>query len=133
MDAASEAARLGAKEVILAYRRTRADMPAYDFEYELAVSTGVRSIFNISPVKIFGNGKVEGVGFIKTKIENGSLNYLPDTEFKMNCDMVIKAHRLNMTFGLKLPGQTIDPDRGEAHRQKCLKALSLYALPMNES
>ena len=49
------------------------------------------------------------------------------------CDMVIKAGRLNIAYGLKLPGKTIDPDRGEAHRKKCLKALALYALPAGES
>ena len=49
------------------------------------------------------------------------------------CDMVIKAERLNIAYGLKLPGNTIDPDQGEAHRQKCLKALALHALPTGES
>ncbi|MBW1842047.1 MAG: DUF58 domain-containing protein [Deltaproteobacteria bacterium] len=49
-----------------------------------------------------------------------------NTELKLSwlCDMVIKAQRLNLTYGLKLPGKTIDPDRGDAHRQKCLKALA---------
>ncbi|MFC1516388.1 hypothetical protein ACFL7E_06470 [Thermodesulfobacteriota bacterium] len=42
------------------------------------------------------------------------------------CDMVIKANRLNLTYGLRLPGKTIDPDRGDAHRQKCLKALAYH-------
>jgi len=58
-----------------------------------------------------------------------------NTERKLSrlCDMVIKAHRLNIAYGLKLPGKTIDPDRGEAHRQKCLKALALYDLPTGES
>jgi len=54
----------------------------------------------------------------------------PNTERKLSrlCDMVLKACRGNLIFGMKLPGKTIDPDRGEAHRQKCLKALALYAL-----
>lgn len=36
MDAASESARLGAASVLLAYRRSKDEMGAYDFEYELA-------------------------------------------------------------------------------------------------
>ena len=58
-----------------------------------------------------------------------------NTEQKLSrlCDMVIKADRLNIAYGLKLPGNTIDPDQGEAHRQKCLKALALHAFPAGTS
>lgn len=82
MDAASESARMGA-EVILAYRRSKEEMGAYDFEYELAKSVGVKGMFNVSPVEIMGaNGKVTGVK-LKTVI-NGN-------EFIENCNWVIKA------------------------------------------
>jgi uncharacterized protein (DUF58 family) len=43
--------------------------------------------------------------------------------------MILQACSHNIVFGLKLPGKVIDPNRGEAHRQKCLKALALYAMP----
>src|SRR6185503_16004463 len=36
MDAASESARMGAEKVILSYRRSMEEMPAYGFEYDLA-------------------------------------------------------------------------------------------------
>jgi len=54
-----------------------------------------------------------------------------DTERKLSmlCDMVLKAHRMNIDFGLNLPGKTIEPDRGEAHKRNCLKALALFGLP----
>lgn len=42
------------------------------------------------------------------------------------CDCVIRAHRLNMSYGLTLPDRTISPERGAAHRQNCLSALALY-------
>jgi hypothetical protein len=29
-------------------------------------------------------------------------------------------------YGLDLPGQTIAPDQGDTHRNKCLEALALY-------
>jgi dihydropyrimidine dehydrogenase (NAD+) subunit PreT len=81
MDAASETARMGA-EVILAYRRTKEEMPAYDFEYELAKSVGVKGIFNAAPMEILGeNGKVTG---IRLKSADGN-------EFIESCDWVIKA------------------------------------------
>ena len=55
----------------------------------------------------------------------------PHTERKLSrlCDMILQACSHNLVFGLKLPGKVIDPNRGEAHRQKCLKALALYAMP----
>ncbi len=91
MDAASESARMGAETVYLAYRRAKADMGAYTFEHELATSAGVQSLFNTSPKAILGEGKVSGVLFVKTALENGKLVELPGTEFTINCDLVIKA------------------------------------------
>jgi glutamate synthase (NADPH/NADH) small chain len=81
MDAASESARMGAESVYLAYRRSKEDMGAYSFEYDLAISAGVKSLFGYQPIEIIGNGKVEGVKFTK----NGS------EEITIPCDMVIKA------------------------------------------
>lgn len=91
MDAASESARLGAEKVVLAYRRSREEMGAYGFEYALAKSAGVKALFNVSPVEILGNGKVEAVKFIRTRSEGGKLTSLPSSEFVEECDMVIKA------------------------------------------
>ena len=91
MDAASESARMGAKETILAYRRDKSGMGAYDFEYKLAIGSGVQSLFNAQPLEIVGNGKVEGVKFIKTEQKDGQLVNIPDSEFIVACEMVIKA------------------------------------------
>ena len=91
MDAASESARMGAEKVILAYRRSMEEMPAYGFEYELATSVGVKGWFNVSPLEIMGNGKVTGVKFIKTWTFNGTVENISGTEFTEECDCVIKA------------------------------------------
>lgn len=91
MDAASESARMGAEKVILAYRRSKDEMGAYEFEYDLAKSVGVKGMFNASPVEITGNGKVTGVKFIRTKIANGKVENIPGSEFIESCDWVIKA------------------------------------------
>ncbi len=91
MDAASETARMGAENVILAYRRSKDDMPAYEFEYDLAKGVGVKGLFNAAPIEIFENGDGKGVRFIKTKVEQGSVLELPGTEFEVTCDLVIKA------------------------------------------
>ena len=91
MDAASECARMGAEKVILAYRRSKEEMPAYDFEYDLAKGVGVKGLFNVTPVEITGNGKVEGVTFIRTKTINGKPEIIKGSEFIEECDWVIKA------------------------------------------
>ena len=91
MDAASEAARMGAEKVVLAYRRDKKSMGAYGFEYDLAISSGVESLFNATPIAIVGNGKVEGVQFVKTEVTDGRLVNIKGSEFTVKCEMVIKA------------------------------------------
>lgn len=45
-------------------------------------------------------------------------------------DMVLKAHNMNAEYGLRLPGRTIAPDKGERHRHACLKALAMFDVSM---
>lgn len=81
MDAAGECARMGA-QVTLAYRRTREEMPAYDFEYGLAKNAGVSGMFGVTPVEINGsNGTVESINL---QSADGAIHTL-------RCDWVIKA------------------------------------------
>ena len=91
MDAASEAARLGAENVLLAYRRGKDEMGAYDFEYALAKGVGVKGLFNVAPVEIVGNGYVQGVRFVRTATTDGQVREIVGSEFVEPCDMVIKA------------------------------------------
>jgi glutamate synthase (NADPH/NADH) small chain len=82
MDAASESARMGA-QVVLAYRRSKEEMPAYNFEYDLAKNVGVKGIFNVTPEEILGeNGIVSGVRLKNTLDGSTTIE---------NCDWVIKA------------------------------------------
>jgi dihydropyrimidine dehydrogenase (NAD+) subunit PreT len=87
MDAASESARMGAESVTLAYRRNKNGMGAYKFEYDLALSAGVKGLFNASPLEITSSG----VKFIKTQEVNGKLENIAGSEFTVECDLVIKA------------------------------------------
>ena len=91
MDAASEAARMGARKTVLAYRNSKGNMGAYGFEYDLAISAGVDSLFNVTPLAIVGNGKVEGVKFAKTELVEGKLQTNMNNTFIVRCDLVIKA------------------------------------------
>ncbi len=97
IDAITEAKRLGAEQVMIIYRRSREEMPAYDFEYELAKSDGVQFHFLTSPVRIAGTNHVESLECIRMKLgepdEEGRRSPIPmpGTEFRISVDMVIKA------------------------------------------
>ncbi len=91
MDAASEAARMGARKTVLAYRNSKEKMGAYGFEYDFAISAGVDTLFNVTPIAIVGNGKVEGVKFAKTEMVDGKLKTNMKNVFIVRCDLVIKA------------------------------------------
>jgi glutamate synthase (NADPH/NADH) small chain len=91
MDAASESSRMGAEEVTLIYRREKERMRAYEFELDLAKSVGVKSLFEVRPLKILGEGTVSGVKCIRTCSQDSSLQDIQGSEFDIECDMVIKA------------------------------------------
>ena len=109
IDAATQSKRAGAAEVVLAYRRGREDMSAYDFEVEHARKDGVRIVLDAVPKRILGRTKVEGVEFAGPS----------GRKFVVACDRVIKAigqtkHlSLAKAFGLALhpDGRLVaDPD-----------------------
>jgi len=59
IDAATQAKRLGAKEVTLVYRRTEAEKPCTNAELDIAKLDGCKIIWLAAPVEIKGrNGKV---------------------------------------------------------------------------
>ena len=91
MDAASESARMGARKTVLAYRSSKEEMGAYGFEYDFAISAGVDSLFNVTPIAIVGNTNVEGVKFAKTERIDGKLETKMNNVFIVRCDLVIKA------------------------------------------
>lgn len=85
VDAVTQAKRLGAKRVIMVYRRTEKDAPAYDYEMELARMDGIEFSWQAAPVGILSDdGK--HVSSLRCERTDGSLEL-----FDTPCDMVIKA------------------------------------------
>jgi formate dehydrogenase major subunit len=72
MDACRTAIRLGAKEVYVVYRRTKADMPATDVEIKEAEEEGVQFKFLLNPLEVIGdeNGKVSKMKLQKMKVDS---------------------------------------------------------------
>jgi glutamate synthase (NADPH/NADH) small chain len=61
IDVAREALRLGARDVTIAYRRTRDEMPAYPHEIEEAEEEGVRFQWLAAPVRFLGHHRLVAV------------------------------------------------------------------------
>ncbi len=97
IDAATEAKRLGAEQVMIIYRRSEEEMSAYDFEYELAKSDGIIFHFLTAPKRIIGNGTVEALECTRMKLgtpdAKGKRLPLPisNSEFHIPVDMIIKS------------------------------------------
>ena len=97
IDAATQAKRLGAKEVTLIYRRTEAEKPCTDVELDIARLDGCEVIWLAAPKKVKGTrGKVKQLvcSIMKLGDPDSSGRRSPvDTgeTFTLDVDMVIKA------------------------------------------
>jgi heterodisulfide reductase subunit A2 len=99
MDAARTARRLGAKETIVAYRRSREEMPAHPEELEGAELEGVTFELLVQPVQVEvgEDGRVTGLTCVRNTLgepdESGRRRPepIPDSEFVLACDVVVQA------------------------------------------
>ncbi len=100
IDAVTQARRLGAERVLLIYRRTEREMPAYEYEYELAKQDAVEFWWQTAPIEILAgaDGKhAAALRCIRTKAveTNGtgrrSFQPVEGSEFEIPVNLVIKA------------------------------------------
>ncbi|MEZ5883563.1 MAG: NAD(P)-dependent oxidoreductase [Paracoccaceae bacterium] len=96
VDAAVQARLLGAENVAIVYRRSRAEMPASLHEQEHALGVGVRIIPNAMPVAIHGNGALREIEFAYTKNGPEGLEKISET-FRLKADQCFKA--IGQTLG----------------------------------
>jgi uncharacterized protein (DUF58 family) len=52
-----------------------------------------------------------------------------EARLSMLCHWVLMADRHGQAYGLRIPGATIAPGRGDAHHTRCLEALALFDGP----
>lgn len=99
IDAATCSVRLGAEDVSILYRRTQAEMTAYDFEYEFAKQDGVAFKWLTAPKRIVTNedNRVIGIECFKMELSAGIDGQRPrpvpvqGSEFIIETDAVIRA------------------------------------------
>jgi formate dehydrogenase beta subunit len=98
IDCVRTAIRLGSTDVNLVYRRSRAEMPAEDYEVADAEDEGVKFHFLINPTKVIAkDGKVVGIECIRMQLgepdESGRRKPepVPGSNFIIECDTIIPA------------------------------------------
>lgn len=133
IDVAREAVRLGAREVVVLYRRTEEQMPAFRQEVQEAWEEGVHFYWLTAPQRFIGEHRVKAVECIHMRLgePDGSGRPRPEpvsgTEFVLAVDTVIKAigqqARTNFLEGipsLELEGGLIKvrPETGQTSNRK---------------
>jgi glutamate synthase (NADPH/NADH) small chain len=134
VDAATQAKRLGAENVLVVYRRGPEDVSAYHYEFELAKTDGVVYVFHAQPKGFLGNGAVEALECVRTEtvIEDGraTLRAIPGSEFAIPCDMAITAvgqKRHASWLASNFPGMALDRGRVTTDGQGRTSVARVYA------
>lgn len=122
MDSARTALRLGAEQVMIVYRRSRAELPARKEEVENAGEEGVEFRFLQAPVRVVGDERGQVVGLEVQRMELGEPDAsgrrrpvpVPGSEEVLPVDTVISAigQGPNPLFVRYTPGLNTTP-RGQ--------------------
>jgi len=118
IDASRTVLRMGADEVTIVYRRSRAEMPATDWEIEEAEEEDVEIHFLAAPIEVLGEeGKVSGMVCIKMELgepdESGRRSPVPieGSEFTLDVDTIIAAIGQGPDISFLEEGSNIKTDR----------------------
>ena len=98
IDTARTARRLGSRDVTIIYRRTRAEMPANEWEIDEALEEGVSLEILAQPVEVISeHGRVSALRCVRMELgepdESGRRRPIPieGSEFEIPCDAVVAA------------------------------------------
>ena len=117
IDVATAARRLGAELVYMIYRRSREEMSAFDYEYDLAKADGVTFIWQAAPVRVVPDARGRAQGLVCVKTELGSpdssgrrsFRPIPGSEFTLDVDMVVRAlGQKKLAFLKNIPNLKLD-------------------------
>ena len=117
MDTARTIKRLGAKRVIIVYRRAKEQMPAEEKEVLDAEKEGIEILFQNNIVKINGDKKVESIELIKTELvqKEGETRLSPvnvkGSNYKLDADYVVMALGSNTDSFVENLGLELTPKK----------------------
>lgn len=110
MDAARTCVRLGCRKVTIAYRRTRAEMPAHHEEIEAALEEGVRMSFLTVPKAIAGeNGNLTGLACVRAELGPPDASGRRRPVVVAGSDFVIEAGAVIAAIGQELDTTCLGP------------------------
>src|SRR5206468_3550450 len=90
IDAAIAAVRLGSIDVHIVYRRGPEQMSAFAFEYEHARNEGVKFLWHVLPIRIYGDKTVDGIELTRlVATDDGSIVPQPGSEFSLEADLIV--------------------------------------------
>ncbi|WP_075878686.1 FAD-dependent oxidoreductase [Vreelandella massiliensis] len=101
MDCNRTSIRQGAASVTCAYRRDEENMPGSRREVANAREEGVDFLFNRQPVAVVGEGKVEGVKVVRTRLGEPDENGRQRPEVVPGSEEVIPADAVVVAFGFQ--------------------------------
>jgi glutamate synthase (NADPH) small chain len=101
MDCNRTAIRQGAASVTCTYRRDADNMPGSRRDYKNSVEEGVTFLFNRQPIEIIGNGRVEGVRVVETRLGAPGPRGRRVTENVPGTEQVIPADAVLVAFGFQ--------------------------------
>jgi heterodisulfide reductase subunit A len=116
IDAARCAVRQGSDEVVIIYRRTRQEMPAYEEEIKGALEENIKLMPLTGPVEIIvKNNRVAGLKCIKNRLgdvdDSGRRRpvSIEGSQFVIECDTIIPAigQRTDLSWADDMPGLEI--------------------------
>ena len=137
IDVAREALRLGAGKVTLVYRRTRAQMPAYEHEVKEAQEEGMRIEWLTIPLQFVGSATLEGVLCRRCRLGEPDASgrrrpeEMPGTDFLLPASTAVKAigqrpraELFALIAGLELEDGRlkVDPETGQTTNPKYFSA-----------
>jgi glutamate synthase (NADPH/NADH) small chain len=101
MDCNRTAIRQRASSVTCAYRRDEQNMPGSRREVAIAREEGVEFLFNRQPVAVMGEGKVEGVKVVRTRLGEPDEKGRQRPEVVPGSEEVIPADAVVVAFGFQ--------------------------------
>jgi glutamate synthase (NADPH/NADH) small chain len=99
MDCNRTAIRQAATSVSCVYRRDEENMPGSRREVVNAKEEGVEFLFNRQPIEIIGDGKVEGIKFVNTRLGDPDANGRRRPEVIEGSEEIVPADVVLVAFG----------------------------------
>ncbi|TQV65455.1 MAG: glutamate synthase small subunit [Halothiobacillaceae bacterium] len=101
MDCTRTSLRQGAEDVTCAYRRDEENMPGSRREVVNAREEGANFLFNRQPVDIVGDGRVEGVRFVQTRLGAPDARGRRSPEVVPGSEEIVPADAVLVAFGFR--------------------------------